>query len=118
VLGRQRRVPPLQGPEVLPCPPHRHSDVHQRAPCNAAQTAGCVATSQSRIADHGPATVIDLPFLPGGGDNHGTSFWGLRSAELAHEALDRLVAAAKAGLGNQILPDSPGVTALPSSMAS
>ena len=63
------------------------------------------------IAHHRAGSVIDLRLLAGCGDDYDASFGRLRSAPLAHEALHTLVAAGKAVLGDQVLPDGPRVPA-------
>ena len=65
------------------------------------------------VANHGTTAIINLCFFTGSGDDYGTGFWGLQSAKPAHEALDAPIATRKAGLGNQILPDSHGIAPLP-----
>lgn len=64
-----------------------------------------------RIAHHGPGAVIDLRFLAGSGNDHYASLGGLRSAELAHEALHALVAAGETVLIHQVLVDGRGIAA-------
>src|SRR5208282_2086471 len=74
--------------------------------------SGASVLAGLRIADRRPATVVDLGFLSGCRDDHCAGNRCLHSPESAHEAFGGLVTAAKSGLGNQILPNSYGVTAL------
>src|SRR6202022_1696488 len=62
-----------------------------------------------RIADHGPGAVIDLGLFSGCGNDYGSRLRGLVSAKLAHEAFDGLIAAVEPPLGNEVLPDPPGI---------
>ena len=63
------------------------------------------------IADHGASAVIDLGLFAGRGLNHGASFFRRAADQLAHEALDALVAAREAAGVDQVLPDRHGVAA-------
>ena len=64
-----------------------------------------------RIADHGAGAVIDLGLFAGRGLDHGAGFLGGAAGQLAHEALDALVAAREAAGVDQVLPDRHGVAA-------
>ena len=64
-----------------------------------------------RVPHHRTRTVIDLGLFSCGGEDDPHRFWQLRSAQLAHKALHRLVAAGKAVIGNQVLPDGHGIPA-------
>ena len=58
------------------------------------EQSGASIFSALRIADHRARAVIDLGSSPGAVTNHRARLQGLVSAQLAHEALDGLIAAA------------------------
>ena len=64
-----------------------------------------------RVAHHRAVAVIDLRFFAGRGLDHHASFRRWRSAQLADEALDAVVAAGEAVVVHQVLPDGHGVAA-------
>ena len=64
-----------------------------------------------RIAHHRAGAVIDLRFFAGRGLDHHAGFRRRRSAQLADEALDALIAAGEAVVVHQVLPDGHGVAA-------
>ena len=64
-----------------------------------------------RIAHHGAGAVVDLSFFAGRGFDHHAGFRRRRSAQLAHEALDALIAAGETVAVHQVLPDRHGVAA-------
>jgi hypothetical protein len=64
-----------------------------------------------RIADHGTSAVIDLSLLTRRSLDHSADFLGRAADQLAHEALDALIATSEAAGIDQILPDRHGVAA-------
>ena len=64
-----------------------------------------------RVAHHRAVAVIDLRLLAGRGLDHRAGFRRLAAAQLAHEALDALIAAGEAVVVDQVLPDRHGVAA-------
>src|ERR1039457_1796229 len=64
-----------------------------------------------RVADHGAGTVVNLGLLTDRRFDHSASFLGWAAGQLAHEALDALIAAGEAAGSDQILPDRHGVAA-------
>ena len=72
---------------------------------------GAAVLAAFGIAHHGAGAVINLGLLAGRGDDHRAGFGGLVAAQLAHEALDALIAAGETVLGHQILPDGHGIAA-------
>src|SRR6516225_9450047 len=65
-----------------------------------------------RIAYHRTTAVIDLRLFSWGGENDARGFRTLRSAKLANESLHRLIAAPKAVVRHQVLPDRFAIAAL------
>src|SRR6266852_2767007 len=65
------------------------------------------------ITDHRTGTVIDLRFLTWCGFDDRARFWSVRSAQLAYEALDALIAAREAATVHQVLVDGHGVAVAP-----
>ena len=65
----------------------------------------------SAIAHHRAGAVIDLAFFAGRGQDDPDGLRGVSAAQLAHEAVDRLIAAAEAVVVDQVLPDRHGVAA-------
>ena len=64
-----------------------------------------------RVADHGAGAIIDLGLFADRGLDHRAGFFGRAADQLAHEALDALVAAREATGVDQVLPDRHGVAA-------
>ena len=64
-----------------------------------------------RITHHGAGAVVDLKFFSWSGPNHRTCLQWLPSTQLAHVALDRLIATAETVLGDQVLPDCTRISA-------
>ena len=64
-----------------------------------------------RVPHHRTRSVIDLGLFSGRGEDDPHGLWQLGSAKLANKALHRLVAAWKAVIGNQVLPDGHGIAA-------
>src|SRR5215469_3233767 len=58
-----------------------------------------------RIAHHRTTAVVDLGFFSRSGEDDACWFRTLRSAQLTHEALHRLIAPGKAVVRDQVLPD-------------
>src|SRR5664279_735109 len=90
---------------------------HQKADRLAAVAEGqheeahAAVLAAVRIADHGAGAVINLGFLTDRSFDHSASFLGRTADQLAHEALDALIAAGEAAGVDQILPDGHGVAA-------
>ena len=63
------------------------------------------------IAHHRASAVIDLRFFARRGQDDPDGLGRVSAAQFTHEALDALIAAAKAVLINQVLPDGHGVAA-------
>ena len=61
------------------------------------------------VAHHRTGAVIDLGFFAGCGQDDPDGLRRVSAAQFAHEAVDRLIAAAIAVLINQVLPDGHGV---------
>src|SRR5215471_10047235 len=66
---------------------------------------GPAILSTLRIAYHRATAVVDLRFFSWSGEDDADRFRPSGSAQPAHEALHRLIAAGKAVLRHQILPD-------------
>src|ERR1019366_2283683 len=64
-----------------------------------------------RIADHGAGAVINLGFLTDRSLDYSAGNLGWAADQLAHEALDALIAAGEAAGIDQILPDRHGIAA-------
>src|SRR5579872_7424828 len=73
--------------------------------------ARATVLARVRIAHHRTGTVIDLRFFTRGSLDHRTCFRCRCSTQLAYEALDALIARAKAVTVDQFLPDRLGVSA-------
>ena len=80
------------------------------------EQARAAIASGLRIANHRTFAVVDLRFFAGCGDDDGAGLFLRRAAELVDEAFDALVAAGKAVVVDQILPDRFGVAALGSGL--
>ena len=63
------------------------------------------------IADHGAGAIIHLGLFARRGLDHGAGLFGWAAGQLAHEALDALVATLEAAGIDQVLPDRHGVAA-------
>src|SRR5450756_2078831 len=64
-----------------------------------------------RVADHRAGAIIDLGLLTNRRLDHCAGFLGWATDQLAHEALDALIAAGEAAGIDEILPDRHGVAA-------
>ena len=53
--------------------------------------------------------LIDLGFFPRRGEDHGPRLWWLIAVQLVDETPHALIAAGKATIGNQVLPDRHGI---------
>ena len=58
---------------------------------------------------HRPAAIIDLTLLTWSGEDHSPRLWYLGSAQRVNEASNALIATLESVVGNQILPDCPGI---------
>src|SRR5215470_17524146 len=93
---------------------------YTRSPSQQAHRLAAVAERQNeqprpailaalRIAHHRTTAVVDLRFFSRSREDDARWFRPLWSAQLLHEALHRLVAAGKALLRHQVLPDGLAV---------
>src|SRR5260370_1350927 len=73
------------------------------------EQAGASILAALRFAHHRPATVIDLAFFSGSGEDHRPRWWYLGSAQFVSEAPNALVAPLESVVGDQILPDCHGI---------
>src|SRR6266496_6547820 len=73
------------------------------------EQAHAAVLAAARVAGHGALAVIDQGLFAGCGFDHRAGFFGRTADQLAHEALDALVAASEAAGIDQILPDRHGV---------
>ena len=63
------------------------------------------------VPHHRASPVVDLGFFPRSSLDDACSLGALRSAELAHEAFNRLVAIGEAVIRHQVLPDRHPIAA-------
>ena len=89
-----------QQPDRLPAITQRH---HKQP--------GPAILARLRVPDHRPGPVVDLGFFPRSRLNDARRGRTGHATELAHEPLDRLVAASESVIRNQILPDGHRVAA-------
>src|SRR5512142_3097335 len=73
------------------------------------EQSGAPIFSALWVAGHRALAVIDLGLFSRRGEDHRTRLQWLVSAQLAHEAFDRLIAAVEPMLGHQVLPDRRGI---------
>src|SRR5215471_16004782 len=69
-----------------------------------------------RIAHHRTTAVVDLPFFSRSRENDARWLRTLWSAQLAHEALHRLIATSKTVVRDQVLPDGHSIPATTQSL--
>src|ERR1700751_5281087 len=63
------------------------------------------------MAHQRTTAVVDLPLISRCREDDARCCWTLRSAQLAHQTLHRLIASCKTVVGNQVLPDGHGIPA-------
>jgi hypothetical protein len=66
-----------------------------------------------RITHHGTVAIVDLSFFAWRGEDEGTRFRGLGTAQPPHVPLEAFTGAREAVLVHQILPDRPGIASAP-----
>jgi hypothetical protein len=99
------------GPGVCTRTPHQQADGFSAVAESQYEQPRPAIFATLRVTHHRPTAVIDLGFFSCCGEDDARRFWPLRSSKLANKTLHGLIAARKAVVGDQVLPDGHGIPA-------